>query len=54
MSTYSYGLQRLHDDPVDLVEQPAGHLLPSGALQVQTQVTDRPLASVDVVVVILQ
>lgn len=54
MSTYSHGLQRLHHDPVDLVKQSAGHILPSGALQVQTQVTDRPFASMDMVVVILR
>lgn len=38
---------------MDLVEEAAGHLLPSGALQVQSEVTDRPLASMDVVVVVL-
>uniref|UniRef100_A0A480HXA7 Putative tubulin polyglutamylase TTLL1 isoform X3 n=1 Tax=Sus scrofa TaxID=9823 RepID=A0A480HXA7_PIG len=47
-----HGLQRLHDDPVDLVEQLAGHLLAAGALEVEPQVADRPLAPVDVVVVL--
>lgn len=51
--THGHGLQRLHDDPVDLVEQLAGHLLAAGALEVEPQVADRPLAPVDVVVVLL-
>lgn len=51
--THRHGLQGLHNDPVDLVEQPAGHLLASGALQVQPQVVHRPLAPVDVVVILL-
>lgn len=54
VTTHSDSLQGLHHDPVDLVKQSAGHLLPPGALQVQTQVTDRPLPTVDMVIVILQ
>lgn len=38
---------------MDLVEQLAGHLLAAGALEVEPQVADRPLAPVDVVVVLL-
>lgn len=37
---------------VDLVGQLAGHLLASGALQVQLQVVPSPLGPVDVVVVL--
>lgn len=48
----SDGLQRLHHDPVDLVEQPVGHILSSGAFKVQTEITDCPFAPMDVVVVI--
>lgn len=51
--THSHRLQRLHNDPVDLVEQLAGHLLAPGALQVEPQVVHGPLAPVDVVVVFL-
>lgn len=51
--THRHSLQGLHNDPVDLVEQPAGHLLASGALQVESQVVHRPLAPVDVVVILL-
>jgi hypothetical protein len=51
--THRHGLERLHDDPVDFIKQLAGHLSASGALQVETQVVDSPLATVDVVVVLL-
>lgn len=51
--THRHSLQRLHNNPVDLVKQLAGHLLASGALQVEPQVAHGPLASVDVVVVFL-
>lgn len=53
MSTYSHSLQGLNHNPVDLVKQVAGHLLSPGALKVQTEITDRPLAAVNVVVVVL-
>lgn len=46
------GLQRWHIDPVELTEPLACHLLVSGALQVEPQVGHRPLAPMDVVVVL--
>ena len=52
-STHGHSFQRLHHNPVDLVKESARHLLSSGALQVQTQVADGPLASMNVVVVVL-
>lgn len=51
--THCHGLERLHNDPVDFIKQLAGHLSASGALQVETQVVDSPLATMDVVVILL-
>lgn len=51
--THCHSLERLHDDPVDFVKQLAGHLSASGALQVESQVVDSPLSTMNMVVVIL-
>jgi hypothetical protein len=53
LGTHRHSLEGLHDDPVDLVKQLAGHLPATGALQVEPQVTHCPLAPMDVVVVLL-
>lgn len=52
--TYSHGFERLDDDPVDLVKQVVGDVPSSSALQIEAQVTDRPLPAVNVIVVVLQ
>lgn len=53
MLTYSHSFEGLDDDPVDLIKQVIGDVPSSGALQIQTQVTDRPLPTVDMIIVIL-
>lgn len=52
--TYSHGFERLDDDPVDLVKQVVGDVPSSSALQIEPQVTDRPLPAVNVIVVVLR
>lgn len=52
--TYSHGFERLHHDPVDLVKQVVGDVPSSSALQIEPQVTDRPLPAVNVIVVVLR
>lgn len=51
--TYSHSFEGLDDDPVDLIKQVIGDVPSSGALQIQTQVTDGPLPTVDMIIVVL-
>lgn len=50
---WSHSFEGLDDDPVDLIKQVIGDVPSSGALQIQTQVTDRPLPTVDMIIVVL-